>query len=116
MKQTDKDLHDLLIEMINEVEKDMEIYEIRKKTFKKRNKLLRPSMAFRSGDLLSYMYQKCNEERKRLQAMHIIEECFYKCTLTALYYINLDDLRTLIKFHKEKKIWRIRIEKTSNMC
>ncbi|GEM_PF-1783335 len=109
------ELHDLLIEMINEVKKDMEIYEIREKQFKKRNKLLRPSMAFRTGELLPYMYEKCNKESKKLKAMHILEECFHQCTLTALYYINLEDMRLLIKYHKERNIWRIQFIKDSDI-
>lgn len=108
MNQSDE-MHDILINMINEVKKDMEIYEIMIKPFKKANKLLRPTMAYRTGELLSYMYEKCNKGSKRIKAMHILEECFYQCTLTAFYYINLDDLQTLIKYHKEKEIWRIRI-------
>jgi len=115
VKQSDKiskdEMHDLVIDMINEIEQDMEIYEIKEKPFKKRNKSLRPSISYRTGQLLSYMYKKCNQESKKLQAMHILEECFQQCILTALYYINLEDLRCLIKYHKEKGIWRIRIDK-----
>ncbi len=109
MNQSDE-MHDLLIEMINEVEKDMEIYEIRKKPFKKGSKLLRPSMAYRTGELLHYMYIKCNKESKKLKAMHILEECFYQCTLTILYYINLEDLKTIVLSHKEKNIWPLYVE------
>lgn len=119
MEQSDKiskdEMHDLVIEMINEVERDMGIYEIRTKQLK-RDKILRPSMSYRTGELLSYMYKKCNQESKKLQAMHILEECFQQCTLTALYYINLEDLRCLIKYHKEKGIWRIRIERSMDLC
>ncbi len=119
MKQSDKiskdEMHDLVIDMINEIEQDMEIYEIKEKPFKKRNKSLRPSMAYRTADLLSYMYEKCNKESKRLQAIHILEECFQQCTLTALYYINLDDLKLLINYHKEKNIWRIQFIKDSGI-
>lgn len=106
-------VHDLLIEMISEVEKDMEVYEIKKKPFKEKNTILRPSMAYRTADLLDYMYKKCNKENRKLRAMQLLEECFNKCTLTALHYINLYDLRLLIKYHKEKGLWRIRIDESN---
>jgi len=115
MNQSDE-LHDLLIDMINEVEKDMEVYEIRKRLFKKRNNLLKPSMAYRTGELLHYMYIKCNENVKKLQAMHILEDCFQQCTRAVLYYINLKDLKTIILRHKDENEWCISIENNSDIC
>ena len=94
--KTDSDeMHDLLIEMINEVGRDMEVYEIRKKPFEKRNESLRPSMAYRTADLLSYIYKKC--------------------TRAVLYYINLEDLKTIILRHRNEKVWCICIENSSDM-
>jgi hypothetical protein len=114
--KTDSDeMHDLLIEMINEVGRDMEVYEIRKKPFEKRNESLRPSMAYRTADLLSYIYKKCNKENKKLQAIHILEKCFFQCTRAVLYYINLEDLKTIILRHRNEKVWCICIENSSDM-
>lgn len=114
MNQSDE-MHDLLIEMINEVERDMEIYKIKIRPLKKANKLLKPSMAYRTGELLHYLYIMCNKEVKKLKAMHILEEFFFQCTRTALYYINLEDLKTIILRHKDEKIWCIGIENSSDI-
>lgn len=120
MNQSDKisedDMHDLVVKMLNEVEKDMEIYEIREKPLKKGNTGLKPAKAYRTGELLHYMYIKCNGDAKKLKAMHILEECFYQCTRTALYYINLKDLKTIILRHKDKKVWSINVENIRDIC
>lgn len=116
VKKSTDEIHELLIEMINEVERDMKIYKITVKPLKKTNELLRPSMAYRTGELLHYMYINCNKEVKKLQAIHILEECFFQCTKISLYYINLEDLKTILLRHRDEKVWCIGIENSSDIC
>jgi len=110
------EIHDLLIEMINEVENDMKIYDIKKKFLKKRNDLLAPRFSYRTGELLHYIYIKSNKDIIRLEAVKLLEECFSKCNRTVLYYINLYDLKAIINRHKEEKIWCIQLANIKETC
>ncbi len=110
------EIHDLLINMINEVESDMKIYEFKTIAFRKRNKLLTPRFSYRTGELLHYMYIKSNKDITRLEAVKLLEECFSQCTRTVLNYINLSDLKAIIYRHKEEKIWCIQLANIEKTC
>lgn len=107
-------MHDLLIEMINEVEKDMEVYKVKKKLFRNENNLLCPTKAYRTSELLKYMYIKASKDSLRLEALVLLEECFKYCTRNVLYFINIGDLKNIIYRHKEEDKWCIQFLKNAD--
>lgn len=105
-----KTKHEALIEVIKEIREEMySSYKIKGKN-KKTN--LKPVFCFRTAELL---YEIGNRLKDNQEAVELLFDCFFYCTLNTFWFINLSDLESIIMYHEKYGYWSVELKDSKDI-